>query len=105
MPSSSGILCLVSSESLTNLLNKDVPFKWTRLAIDTGSALPIREEPYRVAPSERKVIAEQLQEMLAEKIYRGHLTPGQDRLYSLFSQLKLLLTSGPTLSFRRISPN
>lgn len=43
--------------------------------IDTGSAHPIRQRPYRVSPSERKIIAEQVEEMLAKKVIQESSSP------------------------------
>lgn len=46
-----------------------IPYSRTRHVIDTGSAHPIRQKPYRVSSAERKIIAEQVEEMLKKK---GH---------------------------------
>lgn len=66
---------------LKNLIEKysDI-FAWTsneigecdivEHAIDTGNAKPIRQKPYRVAHTERKIIQDQVQEMLDNNVVR-----------------------------------
>lgn len=52
-----------------------LPPSRTRHTIDTGSAHPIRQKPYRVAPSERQVIADQVKEMLLKGVVRESSSP------------------------------
>lgn len=51
------------------------PASRTRHTIDTGSAHPIRQKPYRVAPSERQVITDQIKEMLHKGVIRESSSP------------------------------
>lgn len=51
-----------------------VPDSRTRHVIDTGSAHPIRQKPYSSA--ERKVIAEQVEEMLKKRSSKNHVALG-----------------------------
>ena len=43
--------------------------------IRTGGAAPIRHRPYRVSPSERRLIASQVNNMLAQEIIRESTSP------------------------------
>lgn len=53
----------------------NVPESRTRHVIDTGSAHPIRQKPYRVSPAERKIIAQQVEEMLKKKVIQESCSP------------------------------
>jgi hypothetical protein len=48
---------------------------WTKLSIDTGDAAPIRQRPYRVPLSKRKVISEHIDEMLKAGVIRPSCSP------------------------------
>lgn len=52
-----------------------IPASRTRHRINTGSAQPIRQKPYRVSPTERKVINDQVQEMLRKGVIRESSSP------------------------------
>lgn len=52
-----------------------IPANRTHHSIHTGEARPIRQKPYRVSPSERRVINEQVQEMLRNGIIRESCSP------------------------------
>lgn len=52
-----------------------IPASRIRHRIHTESAHPIRQKPYRVAPSERKIIDEQVQEMLEKGIIQESASP------------------------------
>lgn len=52
-----------------------IPTTRARHKIDTGSAHPLRQKPYRVSVSERKVIAEQVGEMLATGVIQESSSP------------------------------
>lgn len=43
--------------------------------INTGTAQPIRQKPYRVSPSERKIIDEQVRDMLQKGVIRESSSP------------------------------
>lgn len=45
-----------------------IPASRTRRVVNTGSAHSIRQRPYRVSTSERKIIAQQMEEILAKKV-------------------------------------
>lgn len=55
----------------------DLPSSRARHRIDTGSAHPIRQKPYRVSSSERKVIAEQVKEMMKKVLFKSRPAHGQ----------------------------
>uniref|UniRef100_L7LW12 RNA-directed DNA polymerase n=1 Tax=Rhipicephalus pulchellus TaxID=72859 RepID=L7LW12_RHIPC len=52
-----------------------VPESRTRHVIDTGSAHPIRQKPYRVSSAERKIIAQQVEEMLKKNVIQESCSP------------------------------
>lgn len=52
-----------------------LPSSRTRHRIDTGSAHPIRQKPYRVSSSERKVIAEQVKDMMNKGVVQESSSP------------------------------
>lgn len=52
-----------------------IPTSRIRHRINTGSAHPIRQKPYRVSPTERKIIGEQVQEMLHKGIIQESASP------------------------------
>lgn len=43
--------------------------------IDTGDALPAKSRPYRVSPSEHRVISEHVNDMLQKRNYRAIVKP------------------------------
>lgn len=53
----------------------EMPACRTRHTIDTGTASPVRQKPYRVSPSERRVIADQVNEMLQKGVVRESASP------------------------------
>lgn len=55
--------------------NIRIPSSRARHTIETGSARPIRQKPYRVAPYERKVIADQVKEMLQKGVVQESSSP------------------------------
>lgn len=52
-----------------------VPASRLQHRINTGDATPIRQKPYRVSPSERKIINDQAQEMLSKGVIRESSSP------------------------------
>lgn len=52
-----------------------IPASRTRHRINTGSAQPIRQKPYRVSPAERKIISDQVQEMLSKGVIQESSSP------------------------------
>lgn len=53
----------------------EIPPSRTRHSIDTGTARPLRQKPYRVSPGERKVIADQVNEMLQKGVVQESASP------------------------------
>lgn len=52
-----------------------LPPSRTQHRIHTGQASPIRQKPYRVSPSERKIIGEQVKEMLRKGVIQESCSP------------------------------
>lgn len=52
-----------------------IPASRTRHRINTASAHPVRQKPYRVSPSERNIINEQVQEMLGKGVIQESASP------------------------------
>lgn len=52
-----------------------IPASRTKHRINTGSAQPVRQKPYRVSPSERQVIDEQVHEMLQKGVIQESSSP------------------------------
>lgn len=52
-----------------------IPASRTRHRINTGSAEPIRQKPYRVSSAERKIISAQVEEMMGKGVIRESSSP------------------------------
>lgn len=60
------------------MLYSDGPLEQTTTithSIDTGADLPVHQRPYRVSPTERKVIQNEVDKMLAKNITQPSASP------------------------------
>lgn len=76
----SAVLNVISKyASVFNFSSKEklslIPPCCTAHSINTGSLQPIRQKPYRVSPSKRRLINEEVQDMLAKGVIRESYSP------------------------------